>query len=474
MYIVDEIVDNLPEVPNVPLAMASLAQPTSLEQWHRRLVHCSPLTITKMSTRNLVNGLKVSGNDLHGKCEDCIIRWQTRRPFNEQTKKDLAPLELVSFDLWGPSRVQSAGGKTYFMPILDGGTSFKYGAYLSDKSDSSTIPAFNAFRIEAESMSGHKIRRLRTDHAYDSAAWADYCQKHGIVHEFTAPYSSAQNGLAKRAIRTTLDDVRTLLHDSGLTHSYWAEAASYSVHTRNLVPSRRHLGKIPLESFTGKRQDISYLRVFGAKCWAKIPTVHGAQITGGSKLDPRTIECHLLGYAGGRDNYKVQDLVSRCVFVSRDVVFEEDQPHRTSASVGENIPLFDATLENHETTLAGNEVNNQQATDQHDTPSSGTVDPSGLISPRNLFNRRNYAAHIESLNPPPVNCSPRSTNSVKRPDRTKVKTGPPIINTPKPASHSTKYPLIKMTTSPASLKPKPLTTFHAPTDMLCLQTQIDG
>jgi len=46
------------------------------------------------------------------------------------------------------------------MPIVDGGTSYKYGAYLSDKSDLSTITAFDAFWIEAENMSGHKIHHL--------------------------------------------------------------------------------------------------------------------------------------------------------------------------------------------------------------------------------------------------------------------------------------------------------------------------
>jgi len=231
------------------------------------------------------------------------------------------------------------------MPIVDGGTSYKHGAYLSDKSDSSTIAAFDAFRIEAESLTGRKVHRIRTDRAYEMSAWKDYCQHHGIIHEFTAPYSSAQNGLAERAIHTTMDDVRTLLRDSSLHHSYWAEAASYSVHTRNLIPSRRHPGKIPLQSFTGKRQDVSYLRVFGARCWAKIPTVHGSQVTGGSKLDPRGVECRLLGYAGGRGNYKVQDVESNQVFVSRDVVFEEGQPHRTLPSVGENtIPLFDVAI----------------------------------------------------------------------------------------------------------------------------------
>ena len=72
--------------------------------------------------------------------------------------------------------------------------------------------------------------------------------------------------------------------------------------------------------------------------------MHHAQVTGGLKLDPRAVECRFLGYAGGRGNYKVQDAKSGRVFVSCDVVFEEGEPHRTSPSVGENIPLFDTAL----------------------------------------------------------------------------------------------------------------------------------
>jgi len=138
------------------------------------------------------------------------------------------------------------------MPIIDAGTSYKDGAYLSDKADSSTIPAFDTFRAKAESLTDRKIRRLRTDRAFETSAWEDYCKLHNIVHEFLAPYSSAQNGLAERAIRTTMDDIRTLLRDSGLSHSFWAEAAAYSIEMCNLIPSQHHPNKVPLESFTGK------------------------------------------------------------------------------------------------------------------------------------------------------------------------------------------------------------------------------
>ena len=342
MYLLD-VIDH---APGEPIAALSLSQPTSLEQWHRRLTHCSPLTIQEMSSKRLVDGLNISHLTLNGKCENCILGRQTRRPFDRVTEKDLAPLDLVAFDLWGPSRTKSIGGKSYLMIILDAGTSWKWGGFLSDKSDTVTLAAFDDFRTKAETTTGRKVRRVRTDGAFGSAAWEDYYQKHGITHEVTAPHSSAQNGLAERAIRTTMDDVRTLLQDSDLSHSYWAEAAAYSIDTRNLIPSRRHPDHIPLEKFSGKRQNIAHLRVFGAKCWATIPTNHGVQVTGGSKLDPKSVECRLLGYASGSGNYKVQDTASRRVFVSRDVVFEEGKPKRTLASVGEQqIPIFDTNFE---------------------------------------------------------------------------------------------------------------------------------
>ena len=275
------------------------------------------------------------------------------------------------------------------MVIVDAGTSYKYGAYLATKSDATTIEAFDIFRVRAETMTGRRIRRLKTDGAFGSAAWIEYLQKNGILHEPTAPYSSAQNGLAERAIRTTIEDVRTLLQDSGLGHSYWAEAAAFSIGIRNLIPSRRHPGKIPLESFTGKRQSVSHLRVFGAKCWAKIPTVHGVQVTGGLKLDPRSVECRFLGYASGNGNYRVQDLSTHRVYVSRDVIFEEGTPSRTSASVGEKqIQLFD-TLLTEPPADTDHSINNQPDSDldnTHDPDREPGHQPDDHADQRNIAN----------------------------------------------------------------------------------------
>ena len=117
------------------------------------------------------------------------------------------------------------------MIIVDGGTLYKYGMYLSDKSDKATIGTFNIFCTKAETTTRRKLCQMQTDRAYELVAWEEYCQSHGITHKFMALYSSAQNGLAEHAKRTTIDDIHTLLHDSGLGHSYWAEVAAYSINT---------------------------------------------------------------------------------------------------------------------------------------------------------------------------------------------------------------------------------------------------
>jgi hypothetical protein len=110
-----------------------------------------------MARNNLANGLVISETTLDRQCEDCILGRQMHCPFDGETEKNLKPLGLVAFDLWGPSRVQSAGGKVYLMIIVNGEMSCKYGLYLPDKFDPTTISAFDTFRIKAETVARRKI-----------------------------------------------------------------------------------------------------------------------------------------------------------------------------------------------------------------------------------------------------------------------------------------------------------------------------
>lgn len=128
-----------------------------------------------MVNDELVDGLLITEMVINGRCEDCIVGHQTHWPFDGETVKDLEPLELFTFNLWGPSCVQSVGGKIYLMIMVDAGTSYKLGGYLPNKSDDSTIPTFDAFWTRAEATMGKKLHCLWCDRAYNSAAWEEYC-----------------------------------------------------------------------------------------------------------------------------------------------------------------------------------------------------------------------------------------------------------------------------------------------------------
>ncbi len=95
---------------------------------------------------------------------------------------------------------------------------------------------------------------------------------------------------------------------------------------------------MPAEAFTKRQQDVSFLHIFGATCWAKKSISGGHLVDGGSKLADRSKKCVFLGYTGS--NYHVLDQAG-CVFVSCDIIFDEGPVHH-SVSVGETeteVPL---------------------------------------------------------------------------------------------------------------------------------------
>ncbi len=80
----------------------------------------------------------------------------------------------------------------------------------------------------------------------------DWAEKQGIILLFTAPYSSAANGVAECAFGVVFRTVRIMLIEAGMSHGWWAEAYDYAIKVGNLLPSTRHPGEIPEECWTGK------------------------------------------------------------------------------------------------------------------------------------------------------------------------------------------------------------------------------
>ncbi len=97
----------------------------------------------------------------------------------------------------------------------------------------------------------------------------------GVIIEFTAPYSSAANGMAERTLGIVFGTVRILLLEAKMSDGWWAEACDYVIKAGNLLPTSRHPGKVPEEEWSGKRQTVAHLRVWGSTCYMKIPAAKG-------------------------------------------------------------------------------------------------------------------------------------------------------------------------------------------------------
>lgn len=116
----------------------------------------------------------------------------------------------------------SLGGGRYFINFIDNYSRFCWTYIMTHKSEA--FENFLNFKATAERQSGRKLITLCTDNGgeYNSHAFQEHCTRQGITHQFTTPYSSAQNGVAERKNRTLQNVARAMLKQSGLNISYWA------------------------------------------------------------------------------------------------------------------------------------------------------------------------------------------------------------------------------------------------------------
>ena len=85
----------------------------------------------------------------------------------------------------------------------------------------------------------------------------------------------------------------------------------------NRTPTTAIHGMTPEEKFTGKKPDLSHLKVFGCLAYVHIPDELR------SKLDPKAEKCMFICYLLEQKGYRCYNPLKRDFRVSRDVVFDE-------------------------------------------------------------------------------------------------------------------------------------------------------
>ncbi|GKB80231.1 retrovirus-related pol polyprotein from transposon TNT 1-94 [Tanacetum coccineum] len=143
---------------------------------------------------------------------------------------------------------------------------------LVDSFKDEAIDKFVLYKTEVENQLGKKIKVVRSDRGGEYVApFAELCAKHGIRHEFTAPYSPKQNGIAERKNRTLKEMVTAMLISSGMSQDMCGEAIMTATYLLNKIP-RKDKEETPYELWMGRKPSYQYLLVWGCLAKVVVPT----------------------------------------------------------------------------------------------------------------------------------------------------------------------------------------------------------
>jgi hypothetical protein len=295
---------------------ALLGVKTSAAVWHSRLGHTSPQVLSQLLHQF---SLPVSGvKHLDGVCEPCQLGKSKQLPFQASTRISSCPLDLIHSDVWSCS-TKSMNGCQYYVLFIDDFSRFTWLYPIHNKSDVFSI--FVKFKSIVENQFSCSIKQFQSDGGgeFISNQFKNFFANNGIFHRISCPHTPQQNGLAERKHRHIMEMGLSLLAQSHLAPIFWVDAFLTSIFIINRLPTSI-LGNVsPYFKLLNKSPDYSLFRSFGCSCFPLLRPYST------NKLMFRSKHCIFLGYSSNHQGYRCLDPVSRKVYVSRHVVFDENR-----------------------------------------------------------------------------------------------------------------------------------------------------
>ncbi|GJV15067.1 putative ribonuclease H-like domain-containing protein [Tanacetum coccineum] len=140
---------------------------------------------------------------------------------------------------------------------------FSWVFFLRTKDETSGI--LKDFIRQIENQLNQKVKTIRCDNGteFKNRDIIEFCGSKWIKREYSNARTPQQNGVAERKNMTLIEAARTMLADSFLPNTFWAEAVSTACYVLNRVLVTKPQNKTPYELITGKIPIISYIRPFG-------------------------------------------------------------------------------------------------------------------------------------------------------------------------------------------------------------------
>ncbi|KAI3732629.1 hypothetical protein L1987_63836 [Smallanthus sonchifolius] len=183
--------------------------------WHRKLGHISYEKMNHLVRNGLVTSVPKLRFPVADDCMPCKKGKQQQKSHKPKLQNSIVtPLELLHMDLFGPISIKSIGG-----------------------TKDETADILQYLILSLESLCKLKVRSIRSDNGteFKNNLMELFCLKKEIRHEFSAPYTPQQNGVAERKNRTLIGTARTMLSDAKLPVTFWAEVVKIACHVLNKV-----------------------------------------------------------------------------------------------------------------------------------------------------------------------------------------------------------------------------------------------
>jgi len=165
-----------------------------------------------------------------------------------------------------------------------------------------------------------QLRALRSDNGgeYRDGETRAWLRAQGVHLQYSAPYSQSQNGVAERCNRTKVGGARAMMIATNAPPSLWGEAVLHKVLIDNCAfSSAAPPNMTPYEAFMKRKPDVSMFRVWGCAAYAHVPDALR------TKLQPKAVKCMMVGISDEHKAWRLLDLKTKKVIISRDVIFDE-------------------------------------------------------------------------------------------------------------------------------------------------------
>ncbi|GJU85214.1 putative ribonuclease H-like domain-containing protein [Tanacetum coccineum] len=178
------------------------------------------------------------------------------------------------------------------------------------------------FIKEIENLVDKKVKIIRSDNGteFKNKVMDDFCREKGIKREYSVARTPQQNGVAERRNRTLIEAARTMLADSKLPTTFWAEAVSTACYVQNRVLVVKPHNKTPYELFRGFKPALSFMRPFG--CHVTILNTLDSL----GKFDGKSDEGFFVGYSLSSKAFRVYNTRTRRVEENLHIGFLENKP----------------------------------------------------------------------------------------------------------------------------------------------------